>query len=82
MTLKEKLQAQRSRFEAKAPAEVLAIMHNATETLFHSALATKAIQVGSRAPEFSLSDAQGQPVSLGRLTAQGPVVLNFYRGIW
>jgi peroxiredoxin len=40
------------------------------------------LAVGDRAPNFTLPDALGQPVTLRELTAQGPVVLVFYRGEW
>jgi len=40
------------------------------------------IDIGERAPDFTLPDANGRPVSLAdRLTA-GPVVVSFYRGAW
>lgn len=38
------------------------------------------IQVGDQAPLFTLPDEQGQPVSLGQVLAQGPVMLVFYPG--
>lgn len=34
------------------------------------------------APGFSLVDEQGQQVTLASATANGPVVLVFYRGFW
>ncbi|MBK8235858.1 MAG: redoxin domain-containing protein [Deltaproteobacteria bacterium] len=34
------------------------------------------------APEFTLPDADGNPVSLAQLRSRGPVVLVFYRGWW
>jgi peroxiredoxin Q/BCP len=36
------------------------------------------IQVGDKAPDFTLSDTDGKPVSLSRLLADGPVILAFY----
>ncbi|WPJ96310.1 peroxiredoxin-like family protein [Coraliomargarita algicola] len=41
-----------------------------------------ALAVGQRAPEFSLPDAHGAPVSLSKLLQSGSVVLVFYRGSW
>ena len=41
-----------------------------------------ALAVGDQAPSFTLPDQAGDPVSLDRLNAQGPVVLTFYRGAW
>ena len=42
----------------------------------------QAISVGQTAPEFTLPDHLGNNVSLTNELAQGPVVLNFYRGGW
>ncbi len=36
------------------------------------------LAIGARAPEFTLPDAQGNPVSLKSLLAHGPLVLYFY----
>lgn len=36
--------------------------------------------VGSKAPDFSLPDRDGNQVSLGELLAAGPLVLVFLRG--
>ncbi len=36
------------------------------------------LAIGARAPEFTLPDAQGNPVSLKSLLARGPLVLYFY----
>ncbi|MFG0243176.1 MAG: peroxiredoxin-like family protein [Phycisphaerales bacterium JB054] len=41
-----------------------------------------AIAVGRPAPGFVLPDANGAPVSLSALLADGPVVISFYRGSW
>jgi peroxiredoxin len=41
-----------------------------------------ALKVGQLAPDFTLPDAFGNPVSVSALLARGPVVLSFYRGEW
>jgi hypothetical protein len=41
-----------------------------------------AVAVGRPAPDFTLPDAAGKPVSLGELRGKKPVVLVFYRGHW
>lgn len=41
-----------------------------------------ALRVGARAPEFTLPDAVGRPVSLADYRGKKPVVLVFYRGYW
>jgi len=40
----------------------------------------KAIQVGSKLPPFTLSDATGKQVSSTDLLAKVPVLISFYRG--
>lgn len=42
----------------------------------------KAVEVGRRAPDFELPDAQGETVLLSELLVRGPVVVTFYRGSW
>ena len=43
---------------------------------------TPGLDVGERAPAFSLPDAHGRRVSLAERLEKGPVVLSFYRGAW
>ena len=44
--------------------------------------AGRALSVGDRAPDFTLPNADGEPVQLSDLLVDGPVVLTFYRGAW
>ncbi|WP_350431017.1 peroxiredoxin-like family protein [Shewanella sp. H8] len=41
-----------------------------------------AIDLGQKAPDFSLPNSNGQSISLIDLLQQGPVVVTFYRGSW
>jgi hypothetical protein len=41
-----------------------------------------AMRVGEPAPDFTLPDAAGRPVSLADYRGKKPVVLVFYRGYW
>ena len=36
------------------------------------------LAIGARAPDFTLPDADGEPVSLSGLLSQGPLILYFY----
>jgi peroxiredoxin len=38
--------------------------------------------LGAKAPDFTLPDAHGKPVTLAALLAKGPAVVTFYRGGW
>ncbi len=41
-------------------------------------LGTAPLRVGDRAPDFTLPDTEGAPVTLSKLLAQGPVVVAFF----
>ena len=41
-----------------------------------------ALRVGEPAPDFTLPDAMGAPVSLASFRDRTPVVVVFYRGSW
>ena len=47
-----------------------------------SGIMSRIAQVGRSAPDFTLPNAAGRPVSLAGLRARGAVVLSFYRGRW
>ena len=36
------------------------------------------LKAGDKAPDFTLPDTDGKPVTLSRLLQQGPVILAFY----
>lgn len=82
MSLQEKLNATRKGFEAQAPKEVVDIIHRATDDLQKSGILEQTVKVGDRAPDFSLTNADGQEFRLRELRTRGPVVLSFYRGKW
>jgi thioredoxin-dependent peroxiredoxin len=41
-------------------------------------LGASSLKVGDQAPDFTLPDTDGKPVTLSRLLADGPVILAFY----
>ncbi len=41
-------------------------------------LGSTALKVGDRAPDFTLPDTDGKPVTLSKLLEKGPVILAFY----
>lgn len=82
MNLKTALDAFRAEFLEKFPAQKAAIMQQATETLIETFQTRQTIQVGDRAPDFTLTNAVGETVRLSDRLSQGSVILTFYRGGW
>ena len=67
MTLQDELNALKAKSETRIPAEILAVMHRATEDLEKSGIKDNVPKVGDRAPDFSLKDTEDYPVSLRSL---------------
>lgn len=82
MGLQEKLDAMKAQSRAKMPAEFQTILGRFLQDLRDSRLVDRVPKVGDKAPDFTLPNAAGQPVSLAGLLAKGSVVLSFYRGRW
>ena len=62
--------------------ERLAVSERAIEELFATGIEQHILPVGTKAPEFTLTDASGRAVHSTDLLALGPVILNFFRGRW
>lgn len=87
MTLQDRLDALKADFEGgrlgfKPTSDVLDVMHRGTADLIASGQALNAKKAGDKAPEFTLKDPDGNPISLASLLARGSVVVSFYRGAW
>ena len=82
MSLSEQLTEFRNSFLTNVPADVQAIMTNATEELTKSALVENTPKNGDKLKSFELSDQNGKVVTLQGLLANGPLVITFYRGGW
>ena len=87
MSLQAKLDAFKADFKGGkapyfAPAEIHPIMARATAELVASGQAKRALKAGDPAPEFTLTDPDGNPVSSVELLKRGPLVISFYRGVW
>jgi len=65
-----------------APPEVIATLGTEIKTLADSGIAARSLQIGTKAPDFSLPNAKGKVVTLSTLLARGPAVVTFYRGGW
>lgn len=82
MSLQERLDALKEQSKTRIPPEARAVMERAIEDLRKSGITARVPKVGQRAPDFTLQDAAGQPVSLSGLLQRGPVGLSFFRGRW
>ena len=82
MSLGERLDAHRMRFEATADPKILGVLHRATEDLHRSGILERVVRVGDRAPDFALPDSRERIMRLSDAITRGPVVLSFYRGHW
>jgi peroxiredoxin len=81
-TLKDSIDTFMKGVASHAPPEVLAGLGAEIGKLAESGIARQALQVGAKAPDFTLPDAHSKPVSLSGLLAKGPAVVTFYRGGW
>jgi peroxiredoxin Q/BCP len=49
-----------------------------TATILALVLGAATLKVGDKAPDFTLPDTDGKPVTLSKALADGPVILAFY----
>lgn len=82
MNLQETLDKMRQDFEAKAPADVVQTMHQATKDLEQSGIMDSVLSEGDKAPSFTLPDQDGNEINSSELLASGPLIVTFYRGSW
>lgn len=78
----EGLKALQSNLGKMLPQEALAVFDKDANTLKEKHQSILKLEVGDKAPNFSLSNANGEPITLNALLEKGNVVLTFYRGSW
>ncbi len=81
-TLREQLERIKENTKNRIPPDALRVVDRAREELIRSGIAERALRVGELAPEFTLPDVDGAPVSSAALLTHGPLVVSFYRGKW
>ena len=59
-----------------------AINERSVQELRDSGIAQQMLPAGAKAPEFTLPDQHGKPVSSAELLSKGPLVISFFRGRW
>lgn len=82
MGLQQQLDDFRAEFVRKAPPGRAELYDAKVEEMRRTFPVDAALKKGDRAPEFTLPDATGQPVSLSERLRGGPAVVVFYRGGW
>jgi peroxiredoxin len=78
-TLKDSIDTFMQGVAKHAPPEVLSGLGAEIKKLTESGIARQALRVGAKAPDFTLPDVHGKPVTLSALL---PAVVTFYRGGW
>ena len=82
MGLQQQLDAFKAEFMRTAPAGRPALYEAKIAELRASIAQRQAIRLDDQAPDFTLPNHRGEPVSLRSLLGAGPVVVTFYRGGW
>ncbi|MBD3610777.1 MAG: AhpC/TSA family protein [Gammaproteobacteria bacterium] len=82
MTLLAKINAYEEVKKQKVPEEILNTMDRATDELKATDLENQGLKAGDIAPDFTLSNQNGESLSLSSLTDDSIVILSFYRGAW
>lgn len=81
-TLSEMTAKARDEFIASQSDDNKQIIGAALEKLMASDFGSNALIVGESIPNFSLPNATGEQLEIGKILENGPVVLSFYRGGW
>lgn len=82
MKLNEKLQLIQKEMAQNVPVDILNALRQSLQNLIEQNLEHHALKVGDIAPDFTLPDAEGLPVSLYDVLQDNAVILSFFRGNW
>ena len=66
----------------RGESEAAKLFEGQIETARALGIGGKALREGDRAPDFTLPDQKGSPLTLSTLLKSGPAILVFYRGGW
>lgn len=82
MAIKAELEAFSRELEAEVGDDAQRLFDGQIEQARRDGVPGRSLKVGSKAPNFSLPGATGEPVELRQLLQKGRIVLTFYRGGW
>lgn len=82
MKLNEKLQLIQKEMAQNIPVDILNAFGQSLQELIGQNLEDRALKVGDIAPDFTLPDAEGLPVSLYDTLQHNAVIISFFRGNW
>jgi hypothetical protein len=85
--LQQKLDEFKKGFESgappyNAPREAIETMHRATAELQATGIEGRSLQVGDRAPSFTLFNQNHIEIASAALLSKGPLMVSFFRGHW
>lgn len=78
----KELEARKASFNQKADESVKKIYKEGLTAVENTGILENALNVGDKAPHFTLTNAVGEEISLENELKKGPVVLVWYRGGW
>ncbi|MEM1283438.1 MAG: peroxiredoxin-like family protein [Chlamydiota bacterium] len=82
MSLTNQLKEFKAQFESKVDENIVSIIQEGIDALEKEFQDKEFLSIGDTAPNFTLPDANGKPVSLSERLQDGPVIITFYRGQW
>lgn len=82
MKLNEKLELIQKEMAKNVPVDILNAFGQSLHELMELNLEKRALKVGDIAPDFTLPDAEGLPVSLYDTLQHNAVIISFFRGNW
>lgn len=82
MGLQDQLDERKAGSSKRVPDDAKKIMAADLQRVLDEGVEGKALKVGNKVDNFELPNASGKTVKLKELLDKGPVVINFYRGVW
>ena len=80
--LNDKLQLIQKEMAHNIPVDILNAFGQSLQEMIEQNLEDRALKVGDIAPDFTLPDAEGLPVSLYDTLQHNAVIISFFRGNW